>query len=84
MAINDIPRTIWWEDGKVRLVDQSRLPLVGDVLECETHSGVCWAIKGMAVRGAPALGVAAALAIAAWATNEADDCLLYTSDAADE
>jgi len=73
MAINDIPRTIWWEDGKVRLIDQSRLPLVGEILECETHSGVCWAIKGMAVRGAPALGVAAALAIAAWATNEADD-----------
>lgn len=73
MAITDIPRTIWWEDGKVRLVDQSRLPLVGDVLECGTYRGVCWAIKGMAVRGAPALGVAAALAIAVWAANETDD-----------
>ncbi|MRR12491.1 hypothetical protein EG835_08515, partial [bacterium] len=70
MAINDIPRTIWWEDDKVRMVDQSRLPLVGDVLECDTYSGVCVAIKSMAVRGAPALGVAAALAVAAWARNE--------------
>lgn len=70
MAIEDIPRTIWWEDGKVRLIDQSRLPLVGDILESDNHGGVCWAIKGMAVRGAPALGVAAALAIAAWAVNE--------------
>jgi methylthioribose-1-phosphate isomerase len=73
MAIEDIPRTIWWEDGKVRMVDQSRLPLVGDILECSGYQGVCIAIKGMAVRGAPALGVAAALAIAAWAQNETDE-----------
>lgn len=67
-----IPRTIWWEDDRVRLIDQSRLPLTGDILECDTYSGVCWAIKGMAVRGAPALGVAAALGIAAWAANESE------------
>ena len=73
MGIENLPKTIWWEDGKVRMVDQSRLPLVGDVLECDTHTGVCVAIQHMAVRGAPALGVAAALAIAAWAVNETDD-----------
>ena len=73
MGIENLPKTIWWEDGKVRLVDQSRLPLVGDVLECTGYQGVCVAIKHMAVRGAPALGVAAALAIAAWAQNETDD-----------
>ena len=73
MGVENLPKTIWWEDGKVRMVDQSRLPLVGDVLECDTHTGVCWAIKGMAVRGAPALGIAAALALAAWAVNETDD-----------
>ncbi len=77
MAIEDIPRTIWWqedEDGPhVYLVDQSRLPLVGDVLVCNAHEGVCAAISGMAVRGAPALGVAAALAIALWAAVESDD-----------
>lgn len=72
-GIERIPRTIWWEDGKVYLIDQSRLPLVGDVLVCEGHEGVCWAIKGMAVRGAPALGVAAALALAVWAENESQD-----------
>lgn len=69
-GVDRIPRTIWWEDGKVLMVDQSRLPLVGDVLYCDTHAGVCTAIRTMAVRGAPALGVAAALAIAAWAENE--------------
>jgi len=69
-GVDRLPRTIWWEDGKVYMIDQSRLPLVGDVLVCDTAEGVCWAIKGMAVRGAPALGVAAALAVATWAENE--------------
>jgi len=73
MSVENLPKTIWWEDGKVRMVDQSRLPLVGDVLECDTYTGVCVAIQHMAVRGAPALGVAAALALAAWAVNETDD-----------
>ncbi|MDI6901946.1 MAG: S-methyl-5-thioribose-1-phosphate isomerase [Anaerosomatales bacterium] len=70
MSISDIPRTIWWEEGTVRMVDQSRLPLVGDLLVCNTYEGVCHAIRGMAVRGAPALGVAAALGIALWAVTE--------------
>ena len=70
MPLDNIPRTIWWEDDKVRMIDQNRLPLVGDILECDTHAGVCWAVRTMAVRGAPALGVAAALAIALWVKNE--------------
>ena len=75
MAIEDIPRTIWWDEDQRRavLVDQSRLPLVGDLLVCNTSDGVCLAIAGMAVRGAPALGIAAAMAIAVWAANESDD-----------
>ncbi len=72
MALDNIPRTIWWEDGKVRMIDQNRLPLVGDILECDTAEGVCWAVKSLAVRGAPALGVAAALALALWAQNETE------------
>lgn len=70
VELRNIPRTIWWEDGTVRLVDQSRLPLVGDLLVCGTYEGVCQAIAGMAVRGAPALGVAAALALALWSETE--------------
>jgi methylthioribose-1-phosphate isomerase len=78
MAITDIPRTLWWQDDEsgrpaVYMVDQSRLPLVGDLLVCSTHDGVCAAIGGMAVRGAPALGVAAAMAVALWVVNESDD-----------
>lgn len=70
VSLGNIPPTIWWEDGTVRMIDQSRLPLVGDLLVCNTYDGVCQAISGMAVRGAPALGVAAALGVALWATTE--------------
>ncbi|MRR11420.1 S-methyl-5-thioribose-1-phosphate isomerase [bacterium] len=68
--LGNIPPTIWWEDGTVRMIDQSRLPLVGDLLVCNTYEGVCVAIAGMAVRGAPALGVAAALAVALWSETD--------------
>jgi len=92
MAISDIPRTLWWDTddesglAAVYMVDQSRLPLAGDVLVCSMYSGVCTAIAGMAVRGAPALGVAAAMAVALWAANESDayitmDSFLFELDA---
>jgi methylthioribose-1-phosphate isomerase len=79
MAISDIPQTLWWATDEatgqaaVYLIDQSRLPLAGDVLVCSACDGVCQAISGMAVRGAPALGVAAAFAIALWSANESVD-----------
>jgi methylthioribose-1-phosphate isomerase len=79
MGIEAIPQTLWWavdeDTGRpaVYMVDQSRLPLAGDVLVCSTYEGVCLAISGMAVRGAPALGVAAAMAIALWAANQSED-----------
>ncbi|GAB4280907.1 MAG: S-methyl-5-thioribose-1-phosphate isomerase [Coriobacteriia bacterium] len=72
MGVDQVPRTIWWEDGRVRLVDQSRLPLVGDVLESTGYEGIIWAISGMAIRGAPALGVAAAMGMALFAKNQSD------------
>jgi len=76
MGVEDIPRTIWWgtdedtDQPAVYLIDQTRLPLQGDVLACNTYDGVCIAIKSLAVRGAPALGVAAALAVALWSETE--------------
>jgi len=76
MAVSDIPRTIWWGENEetgqpaVFLIDQTRLPLQGDVLACNSYDGVCMAIKSLAVRGAPALGVAAALAVALWSETE--------------
>jgi methylthioribose-1-phosphate isomerase len=70
MSVENLPRTIWWEDGAVHLIDQTRLPLQGDVLVCNTHEGVITAIKSLAVRGAPAIGVAGALAMAVWSHVE--------------
>ena len=40
---------------------------------CNIAEGVCIAIQSLAVRGAPALGVAAALALALWTENETDE-----------
>ena len=88
MGIEAIPQTLWWAVDEttglpaVYMVDQSRLPLAGDVLVCVAHEGVSLAISGMAVRGAPALGVAAAMAIALWASNESDDIETYPEFAA--
>jgi methylthioribose-1-phosphate isomerase len=73
---SQLPRTIWWEvdasDGiaGVYLIDQTRLPLRGDVLCCRTLEGVETAVKTLALRGAPALGVGAAMAVALWSENE--------------
>ncbi len=75
MPIDNIPKTLWWdttEDGRpgVFLIDQTRLPLQGDVLVCNSYDGVCLAISTLAVRGAPALGVAGAMAVALWSETE--------------
>lgn len=61
-------RTIEWQDGKVRLIDQLRLPNEFIVLEYTDWHGVADAIKTMKIRGAPAIGAAAAfgLALAVW------------------
>ena len=57
-------RTVYWEDGKVKLIDQTRLPAEFVILEYSDYHDVVRAIKVMEVRGAPAIGVAAALGIA--------------------
>ncbi len=56
--------TVEWRDGHVRILDQSVLP--GDVrfLECTDYTEVAGAIRELKVRGAPAIGVTAALGIA--------------------
>jgi methylthioribose-1-phosphate isomerase len=57
-------RTVEWQDGVVELIDQRRLPLEEVYLRCETWQDVAVAIRGMAVRGAPAIGVTAAMGVA--------------------
>ncbi|MEY3346759.1 MAG: hypothetical protein RIR40_484 [Actinomycetota bacterium] len=60
-------RTISWREesgGFVRLLDQTKLPQVAEELDIKTHEELISAIKSLAVRGAPALGVAGALGVA--------------------
>jgi methylthioribose-1-phosphate isomerase len=52
------------------MIDQTRLPLQGDVLVCNTYEGVIIAIQTLAVRGAPAIGAAGALGVAVWSSTE--------------
>jgi methylthioribose-1-phosphate isomerase len=56
--------TVEWKDGAVRLLDQSRLPGVVEFLTCRDYQSVADAIRELKVRGAPAIGVTAALGIA--------------------
>jgi len=56
--------TVGFEDGAVVMIDQRRLPGEEVYLRCHEASEVARAIKDMAIRGAPAIGVAAALGIA--------------------
>lgn len=57
-------RTIRWSEGKVILLDQRRLPLKEVYVTCKTHQQVARRISDMTVRGAPAIGVAAAMGLA--------------------
>ena len=56
--------TVEWKDGVVRLLDQSLLPGRAEVLECRDYSMVAEAIRELKVRGAPAIGVTAAMGVA--------------------
>jgi methylthioribose-1-phosphate isomerase len=57
-------KTIEWKGDKVRLLDQRRLPNEVRYIDCKDASAVAQAIRNMAIRGAPAIGVAAAMGIA--------------------
>lgn len=85
-------RTIEWKEGKVFLIDQRKLPLKFEIINCSTYQEVADAIKKMKIRGAPAIGVAAAfgMVLAAYSSKaknyerfikdmeEAKDCLAHT------
>jgi methylthioribose-1-phosphate isomerase len=62
-------KTLEWTEQGVRFIDQTKLPTEETYVNCETHEEVAHAIKTMVVRGAPALGVAAAMGIALGVKN---------------
>jgi len=53
-------RSVWFEDEKLKLIDQRKLPFKFEIFEAKNVEGVAFAIREMVVRGAPAIGVAAA------------------------
>jgi len=56
--------SIRWEDGTLSLLDQTQLPALEQWLRCEHPEQVAEAISQLAVRGAPAIGIAAAFGLA--------------------
>jgi methylthioribose-1-phosphate isomerase len=57
-------RTVVWEDGTVKMIDQTLLPIHLVYRSFSRWEDVAWAIRAMVVRGAPAIGVAAAMGVA--------------------
>ncbi len=57
-------RTVWLEDGVVKLINQSLLPDKFELYECKNYRETAKAIKTMVVRGAGAIGATAAYAMA--------------------
>ena len=62
-------QTLEWTDKGVRFIDQTKLPTEEVYVTCTTHEQVADVIRNMVVRGAPAIGVAAALGIALGVNN---------------
>ena len=58
-----------WTDKGVRFIDQTKLPTEEVYVTCKTHEQVADVIRNMVVRGAPAIGVAAAMGIALGVNN---------------
>jgi methylthioribose-1-phosphate isomerase len=56
--------TVEWKNGAVRLLDQSRLPEHVEFVDCRDYQTVADAIRSLKVRGAPAIGVTAAMGVA--------------------
>src|SRR5678809_1070843 len=56
--------TIEWKGDSVVMIDQRKLPASEIYVTCKTANDVAKAIKTMVIRGAPAIGVAAAMGIA--------------------
>ncbi|MEE8167604.1 MAG: S-methyl-5-thioribose-1-phosphate isomerase [Candidatus Hydrothermarchaeales archaeon] len=66
-------KPVEFKDGKIVLLDQTLLPLEVKYIECEDVECLAEAIENLRVRGAPAIGVAAALGLAVAALNNVEE-----------
>ena len=62
-------QTLEWTSSGVRFIDQTKLPTEETYVTCTTHQQVADVIRNMVVRGAPAIGVAAAMGVALGVQN---------------
>src|SRR5213079_2387160 len=62
-------QTLEWTDHGVRFIDQTKLPTEETYVNCTTYQEVADVIRNMVVRGAPAIGVSAAMGIALGVKN---------------
>src|SRR5271169_2800310 len=62
-------QTLEWTDSGVRFIDQTKLPMEETYVTCRTCDQVADVIRNMVVRGAPAIGVSAAMGIALGVKN---------------
>ena len=62
-------KTLEWTETGVRFIDQTKLPTEEIYVTCSSYEQVADAIRTMIVRGAPAIGVAAAMGVALGAQN---------------
>lgn len=63
MKGNNMLLTVQWKDDSLLLIDQTKLPTKLSYVYCKSYQDVAAAIKQMIVRGAPAIGVAAAFGL---------------------
>jgi methylthioribose-1-phosphate isomerase len=64
--------TIQWTDAGVVMIDQTRLPREQVFVTCRGYREVAEAIRSMVIRGAPAIGVAAAMGVALGVQEDAE------------
>lgn len=65
--------TIEWTDDGVVMIDQRKLPNEVTYLNCRDYHEVAYGIREMVIRGAPAIGCAAAMGVAIGALKASDD-----------
>ena len=67
-------RTIEWKNNRVLMIDQRKLPAEEVYIECTTFEQVAECIRNLTIRGAPAIGIAAAMGMALGALEIDNDC----------
>ena len=83
-------KTIEWKDDTLVLIDCTKLPVKEEYIECKEYSTLAKAIKVLAVRGAPAIGVSAAYGVVLAAiqakkeTSNKEDYLKFIKKGIDE